>query len=503
MNARVLRPNSALPARVIRAQASRKLVFLREPALFYTIIVLACWVATPLTTAVYLLIAFHALKGPRQTLESFTVMILILMGNPSVFSGGGVFRWVVLFAGFGRVLWDWAFMRKSDIISADVGKWLLYFFLSNLAAAFTISYFPSISVLKVISFFIGAFTLLACFWSTRHLKSYWRSWFYTLAAFSVIAGVFAFFAGMGYARTENGFQGIWRHPQMAGPINAVLAAFFFGEYLQNKRNRSKVLILCVLGSLVYVFISGARTAAVSLALGLFLAGIIVLLRKRRKMLISRFLFNPLVGTFCIALVIGLVSFTTELKTAFVEFAQKGDVGATNASELFEESRGSRIQASLDNFKSSPFFGIGFGVPSSFELPTGRIQSTLGITTSASSEKGFMPSAILEESGLIGAILLFLLFVGLSAPIHKQGDLSVVWMYWSALFINVGAAILYSMGGLGFFVWFIVAYCYTQSVPDPRVSPSKHSNRPLRNHAAQSHRKRINRRRKRAGRRMSR
>ena len=474
---------------------------MKEPALFYTIIVLACWVATPLTAAVYLLIAFHALKGPRQTLESFTVMILILMGNPSVFSGGGVFRWVVLFAGFGRVIWDWAFMRKSDIISANVGRWLLYFFLSNLAAAFTISYFPSISVLKVFSFFAGAFTLLACFWSTRHLKSYWRSWFYTLAVFSVFAGIFAFAAGMGYTRTANGFQGIWRHPQMAGPINGVLAAFFLGEYFQNKQNRNMTIIFCVIASLVFVFISGARTAAVSVALGFLLAGTIVVLRKRRRMFLSRFLFNPLVGTISIALVIGLVSFTAELRTAFVDFAQKGDVGATNASEIFEESRGSRIQRSLDNFKSSPLFGVGFGVPSELALPTGRLQTTLGITTSASSEKGFMPSAILEESGLVGALLLLILFIALSSPIHKQGDLSVIWMYWAALFINVGAAILYSMGGLGFFVWFVVAYAFSQSAPDQRI-PSKKSNRILKRSKNYPHQNRRGRRNKRAVRGMS-
>jgi hypothetical protein len=87
---------------------------------------------------------------------------------------------------------------------------------------------------------------------------------------------------------------------------------------------------------------------------------------------------------------------------------------------------------------------------------------MGVPVSASSEKGFMPTAMLEEVGLFGTLLVVLIMLAISIPVLRLGRFPVVWTYFAALLINVGAAVFFSLGGVGFFMWLMIGFCYGQA-----------------------------------------
>ena len=457
------------PKRVEESLKSSGLTLLREPMLFLLGITVLCLAASPLTGIIYILATIHAMRGQRETIESFTILALVLLGHPAVFSGQlKILRWAILAAGIGRIFWDWLVVGKAIKFPSNFTTSFGIFFTSTLVASIAVSRIPSLSLLKLISFAIGVFTIFVCFHNTRNLNKYWKDWFYTFFLYSLIASILIFATGMGYFRTREGFQGIWRHSQIMGPIASMMTAWFIGQFIYcNEKNAKRILLFSSLLGVVFVFLSGARTAALALGAGLLIALGVIFLRSKPNLSIQRLLFNSLTGLTAFLLVVAMIMFPAEFESRIQEFVNKDGieteaVGAGDASELFLASRGGLLSKSMENFRESPVFGIGFGVPSNFTIRANATESVLGIPTSASSEKGFMPSAILEEVGLVGSILLLIVMVMVSLPIHKFGDLSLVWMYWSGLFVNVGAAIFFSVGGLGFFLWLIIGFCYTQS-----------------------------------------
>ena len=133
-----------------------------------------------------------------------------------------------------------------------------------------------------------------------------------------------------------------------------------------------------------------------------------------------------------------------------------------------------MERSMANFYESPLVGIGFGVPSDFGR-FGSVETVGGIPLSASIEKGFMPTAMLEEVGIIGTGLV-LIFLGLiSFPIVQWGGIAINWMYWTALLMNGGAAVFFSVGGLGIIMWIVVGFCYAQAAERRERCLSKASN----------------------------
>jgi hypothetical protein len=42
-------------------------------------------------------------------------------------------------------------------------------------------------------------------------------------------------------------------------------------------------------------------------------------------------------------------------------------------------------------------------------------------------------------------------------------MAINWMYWTTLAINGGAAVFFSLGGLGLVMWILIGFCYSQAV----------------------------------------
>jgi len=425
--------------------------FLRRWFVFWWILSGVLWIQPDVGLLVCGGLAIHALRGSRYTVEALAILAFLLIYGKGDTSLG---RWIVLFASAVRVLWNGVFgqMGMPKVLVS-----VIVFAVPAFVSSAFYSAFPAVSLLKLVSFLLGVVTVLTAFYQIRHLESYWLSWLYTLALFILSASIAALGSGMGYEKST-GFQGILVHPQTFGPILAPVASLFTGLYLFQSK-RSPFVISGMVLSWIGMFMSLSRTSVLAVLLGFAIVSMVAIFIKSSKWgpTVTDGIFRPeviIAGLLMLALLIPQLE---SVEQGINEFIFKYDEASSLAGS-FAESRGGRTTASMDNFYESPILGIGFGAPSNpkgFEPEYGPT----GIPISATVEKGFMPTAVLEETGIVGAILLSIFLIMLIGPVVRNGTPTLLWMMLSGLFVNLGEMIFFSFGGMGFFFWIVYGFCY--------------------------------------------
>jgi hypothetical protein len=325
-----------------------------------------------------------------------------------------------------------------------------------------------VSGLKVTSFTLGVGVTATALYRTRHLRDYWLSWLFTLGVFILLVSVPFLGLGPGYATNGVGFQGILTHPQTFGPVAAAITALLTGLYFFRERTPWLVL-LCVGLGWVTVYLSLARTAllAVLLAGGIVAALGFTLKPETWAQDLRRALGRPVVMVGLLAaLTLGALQWTTIQSSVESFLAKRG--GDASLVQALERSRGGLMSQSMANFWKQPLTGIGFGAPSD---PVGFAQSLergpFGIPISASVEKGFMPTAVLEETGVVGAFFTVVLLGFLFIPVLQHPDPTLFWVMTTCLFVNFGEMVFFSVGGMGFFLWFVMTFCHVAALRDGR------------------------------------
>lgn len=424
----------------------------------------------PLLVLVYGMLAVHAVRGPRQVIEAFSIMFIFLMANPSLVPPGGkTLRWIVFFAGFAQTIWLLVFRSSKDNYNTNkvlFGISILTF--SLIPISLVASKITTVSILKLIAFYMGVSSILIGYQKARTEAQYWYNWFHTLLLFIIFASCTVFFFGMGFEKNGRGFQGIFNHPQVLGALSGLLAAWFSGHSLFAKKSNA-VMIVATIFSWAFIFFSQARIGLVTVILGLFLSNFIYFVNTKRIPRRKR-IFN-LSLLLVLAAIAVAIFFPNQLVETSKSFVQKRNENAA-LSEAFQESRGFLIDASMANFYKYPVFGIGFGIPTNYD--GGLLASSdalTGLPTSTSVEKGFLPSAILEETGLFGAFSTIYVLTLIINQVLTKGHFHLLWILLSVLLINIAEAVFYSIGGMGLMVWLITGYCLalSQNTYKPEVS----------------------------------
>lgn len=403
------------------------------------------------------IVAVYALRGPRQSIEALTILAFILLLGKSNISAA---RWLVLFAAFGRTVWD-SFI--GGLGTPPILRYVFLFFVTILLFSFVASYAPLISILKLITFTIGVSTAMTCFYRTPQLRDYWVNWFFTLGLFILFASLPLYLMGGGYEKTSAGFQGILSHPQTYGPVLTTLAALMTGQVIFGGDRRWYV-VLGTLMAWVGIFMSGSRTALLATVLSFGLAVFLGLaLGRSWRSSLSSILLRPATLYFILIAVFVTALQWQQVGERITKFLIKDDNKGGSIAESLEESRGSLIARSMENFRAEPLTGIGFGIPSNAERLERLQVGMLGLPTSASVEKGFMPSAVLEETGIVGAILVILLLLALFRPLVQRGYIAFTWMMATCVIINLGEMVFFSIGGMGFYFWLVMAMLHNHAL----------------------------------------
>jgi hypothetical protein len=123
-------------------------------------------------------------------------------------------------------------------------------------------------------------------------------------------------------------------------------------------------------------------------------------------------------------------------------------------KAFYHSRGGGIAFQWRRFLEQPLTGHGFGIDVAHGNEK-RPGTFLGIPISASTEKGFLPTAFLEEVGLLGALFFAPFLFALLKGASYQSDIGLIAMFFACLFVNIGEAVFFSPGQIGGFFWVII------------------------------------------------
>jgi hypothetical protein len=313
----------------------------------------------------------------------------------------------------------------------------------------------SISIMKIITFVIAATTVLVAYRRvTLQRLEQLEVWLATLV---LVVAVFSLLTlvrpSIAIYRTGTGLQGVLGHPQALAVLLAPLAAWLLSA-LTLIKGRLKPLLVLLIGALcVAMLMTEARTAAVAVAIGLALAALRALRTSRTQPFrasIGRLVAFAVVGV----IGIGVASMTTDkLSAAATDFMMKRS-GAKDVSQAFYKSRGGGIVSQWHNFLDAPLTGHGFGVYADGHFPAG-VAMFQGIPISAPVEKGFVPTAVLEENGFFGGLLFLFAIVRLGQLAWRSGDPRRVALFGACVAVNLGEAVILAPGGIGMFVWILI------------------------------------------------
>lgn len=433
--------------------------------LFLSATVLSTAVVGPIGYAICAGLAVYALKGAKESVEALSVLGFLIILNKDLSSFDiSLVRWPILFAAALRLGWESAL---QDTVNPPISKSLFLLAVVVLVLSLLVSSIPAVSVLKIVSFTMGVGSILVGLYRTAHLREYWLSWFITMALFIIFASLPMYATSLGYGvrGSGTGFRGILNHPQTYGPVLSPLAALLTGLALFEGKRTWPILAGAAL-AWSGIYMSESRTALLSLVLGCLVAGMVAFMKSSWRIVLWQVLTRPVafIVLFCVLVVGGL--YWNGVAGHLTEFLLK-DEGEASVTASLEDSRGGLIKRSLANFRAEPITGIGFGVPSEYALL--RVQTgALGMPTSASTEKGFMPSAVLEEVGIVGAIFTLWFILCLVMPVISRGSITILWTLSSCLAVNFGEMVFFSVGGTGLFLWLLMGFCYMYAISAPRV-----------------------------------
>lgn len=394
-----------------------------------------------------------ALIGPVQAIQALTVATLVAYGNPAIIKPGqpeGVLLRLVLLAAIVRLV---PTMRASDLRLV----WPVWLF--ALTEAFSsVHNSPAvlISLMKVAELFCGVTAVLIAY---NHVKptqlADLHRWLITLGL--TVIGI----SGLTLARPaialggDGGLQGLLNQPQALGIFMAPFAAWAITGVLLMKRRstRLELWIGLLVGALIVL--SKARTAGFGAG-----AGVLVVMMSRavgRRRQGQAKLGKPILITCLACGVLAVLAVTTgQVGKIVTDYAYKGTAGkADNLNEAFYASRGGGAISEWNDFLQKPLLGNGFGVYPDGEFPAG-VTYFDGIPISAPIEKGFLPTAILQEGGALGGGLLTLVIALLTRRAWRNTDLRWRAMFVACLAINAGECVFMSPGGIGMFDWLLLS-----------------------------------------------
>lgn len=450
-----------------------------SPRLALAVVVVVGALATSSAVGVAVLAACiaAALIGPMQAIQALTVATLVAYGNPHIIKPAateGVLLRLVLVA---------AVLRLAPTIrSSDLGRlWPVWLF-AIVEGAVSLKTSPAvvISLMKAAEFAFGVTAVLVAYNHVRGPKLVrLQRWVITVSL--TVIGLSALTllvpsAGLG---SDGGLEGLLNQPQALGIFMAPFAAWALSGTLMMRRRATRLELWAALALVALILLSRARTAGFGCAFGI--AIVLVGRALGRRQFGQATLGRPiLIGVAACALLAVLAMTTGQVSRIVTDYAYKGSVGQANSlNEAFYVSRGGGAQAQWQNFLNKPFLGNGFGVYPDGHFPSG-ISYFDGIPISAPIEKGFLPTAILEEGGALGGALLVLLIGTLWRQAWRNTDLRWRAMFVACLGINIGECVFMSPGGIGMFEWLLLSlamFSYrTAPAGDHRPAPVKSGER---------------------------
>jgi len=428
-------------------------------ALLFTALLAGLCVSPVAVTVAVIGLLVWALIGPLQALQALLLAIIVKYLNPGLVHFGGeagFLLWLVPLAAGVRVLprlrtqhlrilaFVWAFALAAGILSLH----------SSPAVA--------ISVMKLITFVWVISTVIVAYGSlaSRQIETL-TTWFWTLAITVIgLSALTRAVPGIAFLRNGLGLQGILNHPQALGIFTAPIAAILLARLALTRESIKLLDAIVLAGVWIVMIMTQARTAAVAAALGVLIALLTRLIRTRHSGVQAGIGKIAAVMACGGAMLVVALFTVSDLSGSVASFLLKRS-DTQDVSDAFQQSRGGAILGQWQNFLSAPWAGHGFGVYADGYFPAGVVEFA-GIPISAPVEKGFVPTAVLEETGVLGGTLFFLMLWACARDVWRNADLCWIAAFVTCLAVNIGEAVILSPGGIGLYLWVLIGLAITKA-----------------------------------------
>lgn len=416
-------------------------------------------------TAVFFgILALMFLVSPEMAMRAFVLGYIGLVVNTAFVPkhpAWTIARFGLMSAALARFSFDLMQMRQS-LLTRPYYLALLLFIATATLTSVAGGYYVRISLLKLFSFAVGTSAVFAGVLVLHLRKADLSEWFVAVLLALCVLGLLSLAVGVAYnAKDPDGlgrsmlFNGPFYHPNTAGPFCALMTVYLACCYLlTNYRNR---WLLVVIGACLVFFLlkTQSRTAAGTLIIGLSLLGMLYFFRSGKGTVrIRKRMSRAALAGLVVLGIMGIIGFDLltggRVAQQAISYVNKN---ANSASEVSTEqmlaSRRHLIEGSWLMFLQSPIIGHGFEVDKSEAF-----QKNAGLF-SAPIEKGFLPTAVLEEVGLLGTIPFIVFVLALGMFLYRSVNIPGLVMWCMFLAINLGEVMIFSPGGHGGLGWIFV------------------------------------------------
>lgn len=396
--------------------------------------------------------------------------IAMVMSNSQVIPKSAVFSLaarLVYFLVAGVMVLQMPSQRRSQMITPILGIFGYLVFMTATAAA---GWQPLISYLKLVLFvtvFLGFFSVANAAATrqgvdARKVRSVCLSFaiFFILGSVALIPfpalGMMRaeFFVSQGLPVPSEGlFAGMCLHSQALGPVVAVISTLILTDLLFCVRKWDKLYLLLLLCSPILIYKTGSRTAMGTYAAGLCFATFLLICARGGG---SAWKNRALSVLLSLGMIGGIALFAVpSLREGVAKFVLKyasEDSGYNVTMEEVLATRQGSMEAQLENFAKSPVIGNGFQV--SKQMENEEIVSAAQLL-SAPVEKGVWITAVLEEGGIIGMVLLLAFFFVAGWRLWERQAYIGLAVFVSMIVSNLGEFSMFSMTSTGGLTWAMV------------------------------------------------
>ena len=240
------------------------------------------------------------------------------------------------------------------------------------------------------------------------------------------------------------------HPQTAGTILALVSIYLTYLLLVVRSNMRRLQVGMVVVCLGLAYLSQARTGLYAYLIVTSIA--IVYLGFTRMSTERKRWFRKnrqrFISLAVMAILVALVAevATGKISTTTAQFVAKGQENEEFSIDFVFSSREAQIRRAWANFQDNFYTGIGFGT----DLSEGWQRSATFL--SASTEKGFLPAAILEEVGVIGTSIFVVFIMSVFLQLARNRQVIGFVLFLGILIINLGEMMFFSFGGMAMIAW---------------------------------------------------
>ena len=449
-----------------RSQFTLKNIFLN--GLLISVLFFLNKLSVPGSALCYGILFCMAIRSLEGAVKAMSISSIIIVANTHLVDINVVhtlLRFPLIAVAGARIFWE-ASRSRGGLFAGPHIKALLVFAAVTLVLAFINQYFFMVSFLKLGVFIYGTYAIMLATDMGRFSGSSLTVWFCSLVLFYVAGNLLAHVLGVGYTfrgtlfevgeKLTLGYAGMTNHPQAQGPLSAISFVYAFCVFLFTPYRARWVMGLAAPVLLVLCYMSAARTGlfAALIAVGL-VVGLAFMMRSGRTRVRMNISTAQIVSIGLLALV-GLIlveaatgaAITQKVSDFALKSIRSGDGGTMSFYAVFE-SRMPLIESSWRIFLQRPWTGIGFGTSID---PQFVANATL---FSAPTEKGFLPTALLEEVGIIGALPFAVFLIAFFVHYWKIRNIIALGMMACLLLLNLGEMMFFALGGMGLYSWSLI------------------------------------------------